>query len=135
MSATEATFSIWSKTLLPDRISQILDIEADKVSVRGADRTPPRGLPLAHGWHLISKEVNEVLVGSTIRRLLERIPNTHLNALRQKDPELSLRIALILSPSPQDFSLFLPSDLVQAIAQLGASLDIVFENLAASDAP
>ena len=52
MIRASATLSIWSETLRPDDISDIIDVVPDDTVVKGSEQDPPRGRPPKHGWHV-----------------------------------------------------------------------------------
>lgn len=137
MTVIDASFSIWSKTISPDAISEIVGVQADKTALRGAERVPPRGVPVAHGWHIILRDEGEIYLEDTLSKLMTRVEKVKdmFARLRQEDPESIFRIAAILSPSPSRFSLYLSQNILKRMTDTEASLDIVFEDLDAVDDP
>jgi hypothetical protein len=133
MRTIEASFSIWSSTMTPETVTSIVTATPDRVSVRGADRSPPRGLPKAHGWHITLNEKNEMFIENTLSRLIAKIVlmRDKIDLLRSADPSIELRFSLILSPSSDEFSLYISNSIIRNISDIGASVDIVFENMCA----
>lgn len=128
MARVTVTFSLWSKTLRPERMTEILSAAPDRSVERGLDRDPPRPVPDAYGWHVTSREIGQPLVENTLVNLLDRIStfSDDLVQLRNVDANLDVRISITIAPYEENMSLFLSYTTVEQIGKLGASLDIEF---------
>lgn len=129
MAHVQATFSVWSSALKPDEISQILAFVPDHAVLKGADRIPPRGSPLAYGWHINCCDTDEVLIENTVIKLLDRISPllSNIKMLHQKDSKISLRFVVIVTPYSKELSLYFSEETINRISNFNASIDIIFE--------
>jgi hypothetical protein len=128
MARIIATFSIWSKVVTPERISAVLSSTADHMVSRGADRTPPRPVPDAYGWHLTCKRQDESDVEKILKELLDRVRSfeARLPVLAEMDSNLDIRVGLSIRPFEDTLSLYFAADTIATLFRLKSSFDMDF---------
>jgi hypothetical protein len=128
MARITATFSIWSKLILPEKISTVLSATPDRTVLRGVDRSPPRKLPDAYGWHLTCRDERTDDVEKTLVGLLDRVSgfDKQLPTLAAMDKDLDLRVSLSITPFEEALSFFFSSNTLDNLARLNSSFDIDF---------
>jgi len=135
MNRVTATFSILSKMIHPDRISELLLLSPDNSVLRGVDRNPPRSHPNAFGWYVYCVETNKVNVSETLSILLDRIEVSadKIYNIRNVDPDIEIKFSLSVAPFSADVSLYIENEIIKKISRLGGDLDIEFFDLQSSD--
>ena len=128
MARVTTTFSLWSKTLHPERMSEMLSAVPDRSVLRGIDRDPLRSVPDAYGWHVTCSDVGQVLVEKTLIDSLKRTSafSDKIINLKNIDHNLDIRISISITPYEEDISLFFSADTAINIVKLGSSFDIEF---------
>ncbi|HVB17321.1 MAG TPA: DUF4279 domain-containing protein [Stellaceae bacterium] len=131
MNRVSATFSIWSKQLTPNQISEILQFQPDRTVLRGIDRTPPRPRPEAFGWHVTCSQINVDLPATVISNLLERVSPIYakIRNLRKRDGEIELNFYLHVAPKSTEIPLWIDKKILHQIGKLEGNLDIEFFDL------
>lgn len=131
MNRVTVTFSIWSEKIRPEKISEILNFEPDRIVFRGIDRVPSRPRPTAFGWHVTSVENDQILAGNVLSRLIFRIKPVvdRINELKKIDQAISVNFFLHIAPKAADVSLFIDRTSVEIICLMGGDLDIEFFDL------
>jgi len=133
MNRVSATFSIWSKALLPDKISETLEFQPDRTVLRGIDRTPPRPRPEAFGWHVTCRQTNVDLPATVLQQLLKRVTPIFkkVKDLRTQDGEIEIIFHLSIAPKSEstEIPLWIDKTVMRQIGKLEGSLDIEFFDL------
>jgi len=131
MNRVSATFSIWSKALEPNKISEILQFQPDRTVLRGFDRNPPRPRPIAFGWHVTCSQTNVDLPSTVMLRLLERISPILVKAknLKKRDSEIEFNFYLNVAPKSTEIPLWIDKRIIHQIGKLEGNLDIEFFDL------
>lgn len=119
-----ASFSVWSRKLVPSEIANILLAVAERETMKGTDRVPPRNLPDAHGWHIVQESRGATHAENCLTSLLDRVVafQSRLTLLRAADPNCSLKITIQISRARLDQSISLSEDMLSLLASLGASV-------------
>lgn len=119
--------SITSDVFTARQISELLGVKADNEVVKGRERTPPRNVPLRHGWN-ISREFNEIVsLDDAISIILNRVSSSidEINELVSSgSAEVSVKISVVF---PRDeFPLYVSSSNIARLESIKSSLDIEF---------
>ena len=131
MNRVSATFSIWSKELEPDKISEILRFQPDRTVLRGIDRKQARPRPEAFGWHVTCSQTNVDLPSAVMLVLLDRISpiQAKIKSLRKQDTKIELSFYLHVAPKSAEIPLWIDKKIIHLIGKLEGNLDIEFFDL------
>ena len=131
MNRVSATLSVWCEKLRPERIAQILNVNPDRVVIKGSERTPPRPRPTAFGWHLTVVETDQPLAGKVLKSLIDRasISENRFHELRIEDSTTTINFSIHIAPRSTDISLFFDRGAIEFISSVGGCLDIEFFDL------
>jgi Domain of unknown function (DUF4279) len=126
-----ASFSIWSKKLRPDKISEIVQSVPDDFGIKGIERSPPRPRPTHYGWHISNREFNQALAGGVLDRLVIKLEPVHqkIPQLLEQDHDIEINFYLHVAPKSTDISLYIERKTIKFISSLNGSLDIEFFDL------
>ena len=122
-----ATFSLWSASLTHRTITAALGASPDDFAVKGADRSPPRKMPLAHGWHLSVERTVDGDVGLALASLLERVNpiKSGIQKLLIDDKTLDVRTTISIRTDHR-LSMYIEEKYIKNLGDLRSSLDIDF---------
>jgi hypothetical protein len=133
MNRVSATFSIWSKELVPNKISEILQFQPDRNVLRGIDRSPPRPRPEAFGWHVSCWQTNVDLPATVISSLLKRISPIlpKIKNLKKLDDKIDIIFHLNVAPKSEstEIPLLIDKKILSQIGRVEATLNIEFFDL------
>ena len=131
MNRVSATFSIWSKKLQPEKISEVRGFRPDRTVVPGADRIPPRPRPTAFGWHVTCCNVNVDLPNTVMMSLVDRISPIlrEMKYLKKLDRNLVVNFHLNVAPKSTEIPLWIDRKAIDLIAEFGGDLDVEFFDL------
>jgi Domain of unknown function (DUF4279) len=126
-----ASFSIWSKELRSDKVSEVLDFTPDNFTIKGIEHSPPRSRPTSYGWHIHNKEFDQILAGEVLDRLVkkmrpfvEKIPR-----LLEIDPNIEMNFYLNIAPKNADVVLYIERDTINFMTSLNGCLSMEFFDL------
>ncbi len=128
MSRIVMWFSIKTANSDPDIISSILGISPDHSAKKGPERIPPRARPDTHGWSLTHEIVHGTNPVPSLSALVDRVLPIagRLDALRLQDPTTVAEFVVCITPISWENELTLLPDLSAKLAQIGASVEFVF---------
>ena len=119
---------IASETLSPEYLQSAIGYKADKLTLKGADRSPPRAIPNANLWNgsLVLEGVADI--DEAVMTLLEKYPEmeSRLEILKNKHPDISCTFYISMRPFSKDFILFLDKTTVNRLSQLGCDISLEY---------
>ena len=121
-------FAVRTRDLRSEQVSDILGRQPDASVLKGSDRTPPRLRPPNHGWFLEKIEADSADPVGLLEGLLDRARDLvpRLDDLRAVDPTTKVTVSICVTPFSARMPFFFSAEVVRALGELGASLDIEF---------
>jgi hypothetical protein len=120
---------ILSDVLLPTDMQKELHVQADRAVLKGGRRTGSQLIPSRHAWSIRERAEISVPISEAMRKLLNRFDGSlsGLKTMRQVDPKLSVTFHIaIFSETADRVPLFLPAEILRAIVEFGANIDVEF---------
>lgn len=122
----KARFLIISDTTNPSSFSAVLGVEPTQTWLKGEPVHPKAINRYAHnGWELVEVDRGEkASLEALVNKLFQSIDLNRVKQLTLNDPSVEIELSIIVHLSESAPSMFLSSDQVKCLADIGAEIDV-----------